>query len=39
MPYRALCCVNVDVAVGLNEYNVDVPNTVLCHILLKYHIQ
>ena len=31
----ALCCKNVDVVVGLNEYNVDVPNTVLCHILFK----
>ena len=28
-------CVIVDVAVGMNEYNVDVPNTVFCHLLLK----
>ena len=31
----ALCYINVDVVVGLNEYNIDVPNKVLCHILLK----
>ena len=28
----ALSRVTVDVAVGMNEYNVDVPTTVLCHI-------
>ena len=28
-------CVHVDVAVEINEYNVDVPKTVLCHLLLN----
>ena len=28
-----LLCVNV--AAGMNEYNVDVPTTVLCHLRLK----